>query len=121
MTCLPAYMYRQIPKCTDKTPKKHYWGGGGELPPPPPGYASGGGEPFLLLSIMYIGHQGECVGGGLLPEFREKAMANSGKNNGKFGRNGKIWAKAMRKLGKRRHIFRAKIIAFARNFPLLFT
>ena len=47
-------------------------------------------------------------------------MGNSGKSNGK------IWAKAMRKLGNRRHIFRAKIIAFARishyfspNFPLL--
>ena len=34
-----------------------------------------------------------------------KAMGNSGKSNGK------IWAKAMRKLGKRRHIFRAKSIA----------
>ena len=38
-------MYRQIFKCTDKTPKKHYWGGGGgqlpPLPPPPPsGYAN---------------------------------------------------------------------------------
>ena len=29
MTCLSAYMYRQISKCTDKTPKKHYGGGGG--------------------------------------------------------------------------------------------
>ena len=29
------YMYRQIFKCTDKTPKKHYWGGG-QLPPCPP-------------------------------------------------------------------------------------
>ena len=29
-------MYRQIFKCTDKTPKNHYWGGGGgQLPPPP--------------------------------------------------------------------------------------
>ena len=71
----------------------------------------------------------------LLPEFRENAMANSGKkqwqirakaiaNSGKS--NGKSWTKAMRKLGKRRHIFRAKITAFARithyfspNFPLL--
>ena len=35
-------------------------------------------------------------------------MENSGKSIWK------IWAKAMRKLGKRRHIFRAKIIAFAR-------
>ena len=35
MTCLSAYMYRQISKCTDKTPKKHYWGGG-QLPPCPP-------------------------------------------------------------------------------------
>ena len=50
-----------------------------------------------------------------------KAMVNSGKSNGK------IRAKAMRKLGKRRHIFRAKIIAFCRishcfcpNFLLLF-
>ena len=25
---LVGYMYRQISKCTDKTPKKHYWGGG---------------------------------------------------------------------------------------------
>ena len=54
-------------------------------------------------------------------EIRTKPMGNSGKSNGK------IWAKATRKLGKRRHIFRAKIIAFARishcffpNFPLLF-
>ena len=53
-------------------------------------------------------------------EIRAKPMGNSGKSNGK------IWAKAMRKLGKRRHIFRAKIIAFARvshcfgpNFPWL--
>ena len=38
----------------------------------------------------------------LLPEFREKAM-------------GIFLAKAMRKRGKWRHIFRAKIIAFARN------
>ena len=37
LTCLSAYMYRQISKCTDKTPKKHYW-----CPPPPPsGYANG--------------------------------------------------------------------------------
>ena len=28
MTCLSAYMYRQISKCTDKSPKRHYWGGG---------------------------------------------------------------------------------------------
>ena len=46
MTYLSAYMYRQIFKCTDKTPKKGIiWGGGGNfpppLPPPPPsGYAS---------------------------------------------------------------------------------
>ena len=34
-------MYRQISKCSDKTPKRHYWGGGGQLPPPPPsGYAN---------------------------------------------------------------------------------
>ena len=53
-------------------------------------------------------------------QIRAKAMGNSGKNNAK------IWAKAMRKLGKRWHIFRANIIAFARishyfssNFPLL--
>ena len=45
MTCLSAYMYRQISKCTDKTPKKALLGGGGEqLPPPAPpphsGYAN---------------------------------------------------------------------------------
>ena len=42
-------MYRQISKCTDKSPKRHYWGGVGwrgqlpPLPPPPPppsGYAN---------------------------------------------------------------------------------
>ena len=33
-------MYRQISKCTDKNPKKHYWGG--SCPPcPPSGYANG--------------------------------------------------------------------------------
>ena len=32
-------MYRQISKCTDKNPKKHYWGG--SCPPAPPsGYAN---------------------------------------------------------------------------------
>ena len=31
MTCLSAYIYRKISKCTDKSPKKHYWGGGGQL------------------------------------------------------------------------------------------
>ena len=34
MTYLSAYMYRQISKCTDKTPIKHYWGA--IAPPPPP-------------------------------------------------------------------------------------
>ena len=34
MTCLSAHMYRQISKCTDKNPKKHYWGG--SCPPAPP-------------------------------------------------------------------------------------
>ena len=35
-------MYRQISKCTDKSPKRHYWGGGGgNCPPPPCGYANG--------------------------------------------------------------------------------
>ena len=33
-------MYRQISKCTDKSPKRHYWGGGGNCPPPPSGYAN---------------------------------------------------------------------------------
>ena len=37
-------MYRQISKCTDKSPKRHYWGGGGAIaplpPPPPSGYAN---------------------------------------------------------------------------------
>ena len=37
MTCLSAHMYRQISKCTDKSPKRRYWGGGGgQLPPCPP-------------------------------------------------------------------------------------
>ena len=29
-------MYRQISKCTDKSPKTHYWGGGIAPPAPPP-------------------------------------------------------------------------------------
>ena len=36
MTCLSAHMYRQISKCTDKNPKKHYWGGSCPPCPPPP-------------------------------------------------------------------------------------
>ena len=36
VTCLSAYMYRQISKCTEKTPKKHYCGAIAPLPPPPP-------------------------------------------------------------------------------------
>ena len=71
----------------------------------------------------------------LLPEFPIGFARNSGKTNGKIRAKamGKFRQKAMRKLGKRRHIFRAKIIAFARisiafsrishcffpNFPLL--
>ena len=35
------YMYRQISKCTDKSPKRHYGGGGGAIAPlPPSGYAN---------------------------------------------------------------------------------
>ena len=34
-------MYRQISKCTDKSPKRHYWGGAiAPLPPPPPPLAT---------------------------------------------------------------------------------
>ena len=38
MTCLSAYMYRQISKCTDKFSKlrKSIIGGGGAVAPPPP-------------------------------------------------------------------------------------
>ena len=50
MTYLSAHMYRQISKCTDKTPKKHYGGGGGELPPPPSGYASDSEHPFIMIT-----------------------------------------------------------------------
>ena len=41
MTYLAAYMYRQISKCTDKTPKKHYWGGGGGGGQVPSNYCTG--------------------------------------------------------------------------------
>ena len=65
------------------------------------------------------------------PKFSIAFVRISGKSNEKFGQNRKsnwkIWAKAMRKLGKLRHIFRAKIIAFARisncffpYFPIAF-
>ena len=38
----------------------------------------------------------------LLPEFREKAMGNSGKTNGEFGQNQwKIRAKAFGKFGQK--------------------
>ena len=46
-------------------------------------------------------------------QFRETAMGNSGKSNGK------IWAKAMRKLGKRRAYISGKNYCFCPNFPLL--
>ena len=53
-------MYRQIFKCTDKTPKKHYWGGGGGAvaPPPPSGYANDGQgarikEQEIWVSTLY--------------------------------------------------------------------
>ena len=40
LICLSANMYRQISKCTDKTPKMHYWGAvappPAPSPPPPP-------------------------------------------------------------------------------------
>ena len=82
MTCLSAYMYRQISKCTDKTPKKHYWGGGGNFPPPPApsGYANvafdhvvftmslmmwiffwGGGLKHSFMVEKEKGHQTPCV------------------------------------------------------------
>ena len=56
MTCLSAYMYRQISKCTDKSPKRHYWGGGGApLPPPPPsGYANGTDVITLHAVSVYL-------------------------------------------------------------------
>ena len=41
MTCLSAYMYRQIPNVpADKSPKRHYWGGGGAIAPPAPPLAT---------------------------------------------------------------------------------
>ena len=46
----------------------------------------------------------------LLPEFAIAFSRNSDKSNGK------IWAKAIRKLGKRRDIFRAKIMEVLGNF-----
>ena len=42
-------MYRQISKCTDKNPKKHYWGG--SCPPcPPSGYANGAHWPDATVA-----------------------------------------------------------------------
>ena len=82
MTYLSDNMYRQISKCTDKTPKKHY-GGHCPLPPPPPsGYASvikininssskdqryiwfGGGNRFCCSVVKYnvLDTKGEGVG-----------------------------------------------------------
>ena len=43
MTCLSAYMYRQIFKMYRQNSEKALWGGGGGVAPPPPsGYANGG-------------------------------------------------------------------------------
>ena len=72
----------------------------------------------------------------LLPYFPNCFCPNFGKSNGKFGQNqweirakpmgnsGKtnvnILAKAMRKLGKRRHYISCKNYCFCTNFPLLF-
>ena len=49
ITCLSAYMYRQISKCTDKTPKKSIIGG--NSPPPPP-------APALATLMMWACHFG---------------------------------------------------------------
>ena len=59
--CLSANMYRQISRCTDKTPKKHYWGGGGQLPPPP--------CPPLATLVIHISSVASFVvlGGGSKP------------------------------------------------------
>ena len=50
-------MYRQISKCTDKTPKKYYGGMPTPPPPPPPsGYAS---------DVRWVlGEEAERPGGG---------------------------------------------------------
>ena len=88
MTYLSAYMYQQIYKCTDKTPKKHYWGGGEQLgncplpPPPPSGYASDHTNYFcvgfffsssffqLTASPVFQGVPASAGKGGLLPLTR---------------------------------------------------
>ena len=45
-TCLSAYMYRQIFKCTDKTLKEP------PPPPPPPGHASDMNYCYYLTSVI---------------------------------------------------------------------
>ena len=52
MTCLLAYMYRQIPNVPTKL-RKSIIGGGGQLPPPPSGYASE--EDYRKISLQRIG------------------------------------------------------------------
>ena len=51
MTCLSAYMYRQISQCTDKSPKRHYWGEGAIAPLPPSGYAN---APLRARNILHF-------------------------------------------------------------------
>ena len=51
--CLSANMYRQISKCTDKTPKKHYWGGGGGGAPPPPPSGNDSDTDIALFMTSY--------------------------------------------------------------------
>ena len=54
MTCLSAYMHRQISKCTDKTPKKDYGGGGGETIAPCPPLATLVGQIICQKSILQV-------------------------------------------------------------------
>ena len=68
MACLSAYMYRQISKCTDKTPKSIMGGGGGgrlrergyPTPTPPPPIVSdshfrGGGNQVIFGKPVDLG------------------------------------------------------------------
>ena len=83
MTCLSAYMYRQISKCTDKFPntptklRKSLWGGGSCPPPPPPsGYANGGCS--ITGPSQLTGTQtSKAVFDILLSEMRSKVRSNA--------------------------------------------
>ena len=107
MICLSANMYRQISKCTDKTPKKHYWGGGGSCPPPPPlATLVGGYSPQILVGMC----RGKVLkkNGGSRPSSRVKMRGSGASSSVKVGVSGTG-------LNERKEIVKIMVSGMAKN------